>query len=114
MWTKLIQWIQCNLPSFTKKTSHAAMRYIVWYAVFLIGCAGLDVLMILADWYVNGKPNLSEMRQFLSVILSGTAIAAVGFVCRWLVDSNGNGVPDEAEKEERPYPPYPPGKENKK
>lgn len=32
--------------------------------------------------------------------------AAIGFCGRWLVDQDGNGVPDEAEKDNRPYPPY--------
>lgn len=104
--SRLIEWIQTKLPAIPSVPG-AAMRYIVWYALFLVICAGLDVLMILADWWGSGKPNLAEMRQFLSTMLSGAAVAAVGFVCRWLVDSNGDGVPDEAERDDRPYPPYP-------
>lgn len=82
------------------------MKYILWYAIFLTLCCILDVVMILADWWDNGKPNLVEMRQFISTLLSGSAIAAIGFIARWLVDTNANGIPDEAEKD-RFYPPYP-------
>lgn len=103
---KIHEWIGNLLQRIPKTVPGAAMRYIVWYALFLILCCFLDIIMILSDWYTNGKPNLSEMRQFLSLLLSGAAVAAVGFICRWLVDSDSNGVPDEAEKD-RPFPPYP-------
>lgn len=107
---KLRSWIEQILQKVPKTAPGAAMKYIVWYAVFLILCCFLDIIMLIADWSINGRPNLSEMRQFLSTLLSGSAIAAIGFVARWLVDSDANGVPDEAEKDNRPYPPYSPGK----
>lgn len=110
---KIHEWVKKLLQKFPNTVPRAAMRYIVWYALFLILCCLLDIIMILSDWYTNGKPNLSEMRQFLLLLLSGAAVAAVGFICRWLVDADENGVPDEAEKDNRPYPPFP-GKENKK
>lgn len=53
--------------------------------------------MIAADWWASGKPDLAEMRQFMCVMLSGAAVAAIGFCGRWLVDSDANGVPDEDE-----------------
>lgn len=90
-----------------KSAPGASMRYILWYALFLIFCAFLYIAMLLADWIATGKPNVQEMRQFISTMLSGSAVAAIGFVCRWVVDKDGNGTPDEAEKENRPYPPYP-------
>lgn len=99
--------IQNFLNKLPKTAPGAAMGYILWYALFLILCAALYIVMILADWYIAGRPNLSEMRQFLNVMLSGAAIAAIGFCGRWLVDQDEDGVPDEAEKDDRPYPPYP-------
>lgn len=110
---KLTEFIQRIFSKLPKTAPNAAMKYILWYALFLAFCASLDLLMLLTDWYVNGKPNLSEMRQFVSMMISGSAVAAIGFAARWLVDSDNNGVPDEAEKD-RLYPPYPPGKEEKK
>lgn len=91
---KLLAWMEKLLEKTPKTTKKAAMRYIVWYAFFLAFCAGLYVVMLLADWYIAGRPNLTEMRQFMSVMLSGAAVAAIGFIARWLVDENGDGIPD--------------------
>lgn len=98
---KAREWLESLLASIPSTAPAAAMRYIVWYAFFLALCAMLDVVMLLADWWIAGKPNLAEMRQFLSTMLSGAAVAAIGFCARWLVDKDGNGVPDEAEEKER-------------
>lgn len=111
---KVREWLEKLLQKIPKTAPGAAMKYIVWYALFLVACCLLNITMILADWAINGKPNLVEMRQFLSTMLSGSAVAAIGFAARWLVDSDGDGVPDEAQKDNRPYPPYPGGKEDKK
>lgn len=95
---KIKSWFVSMLESIPATAPKAAMRYIVWYAFFLAFCAGLYVVMLLADWYIAGRPNLTEMRQFMSVMLSGAAVAAIGFCARWLIDRNDDGVPDEAEK----------------
>ena len=106
--------VQKLLDKIPKTAPGAAMRYILWYALFLSLCAALYIVMILADWAISGRPNLAEMRQFLGVMLSGAAVAAIGFCGRWLVDQDGNGVPDEAEKDNRPYPPYPAAQDKEK
>lgn len=97
---KLREWIEKLIQKIPQTAPGAAMRYILWYALFLVACCLLNVIMILADWGINGKPNLGEMRQFLSTIISGSAVAAIGFVARWLVDTDGDGVPDEIKKGE--------------
>lgn len=76
----------------------AAMRYITGYAALLVVCVGLYLVMICVDWARAGEPNLSEMRQFISTLVSGGFVAAVGFACKYLVDANNNGIPDEQEK----------------
>lgn len=95
---KIKSWFVSMLESIPATAPKAAMRYIVWYAFFLAFCSALYVVMLLADWYIAGRPNLTEMRQFMSVMLSGAAVAAIGFCARWLIDRNDDGVPDEAEK----------------
>lgn len=95
---KIRGWLGQLMERIPATAPRAAMRYIRWYALFLILCAVLDVVMLLADWWIAGKPNLAEMRQFLSTMLSGAAVAAIGFCARWLVDRDGDGVPDEAQK----------------
>ena len=78
----------------------AAMRYITGYALLLILCVGIYLAMILMDWYSAGKPNLAEMRMFIDEMVSGGFVAAVSFLCKYLVDANHNGTPDELEKED--------------
>lgn len=75
------------------------MKYISGYALLLILCVGIYLVMICADWYTAGRPNLPEMRQFISTVVSGGFVAAVSFACKYLVDANHNGIPDENEKE---------------
>lgn len=77
----------------------AAMRYITGYALLLVLCVVIYLAMILMDWHSAGKPNLAEMRQFISTVVSGGFVAAVSFACKYLVDANHNGVPDENERE---------------
>lgn len=77
----------------------AAMRYITGYALLLVLCVVIYLAMILMDWHSTGKPNLAEMRQFISTVVSGGFVAAVSFACKYLVDANQNGIPDENEKE---------------
>lgn len=103
---KMQRWIRRVLKKLQKTAPAAAMKYILWYALFLALCATINMGMLVTDWIVSGKPNLSEMRQFINTMLSGSAVAAIGFAARWLVDQDGNGIPDEAEKD-RPFPPYP-------
>lgn len=77
----------------------AAMRYITGYALLLGLCVVIYLAMILMDWHSAGKPNLAEMRMFIGEMVSGGFVAAVSFLCKYLVDANHNGVPDENEKE---------------
>lgn len=100
MMSKVKEWIRELLRKIpTIGGNSAAMKYISGYALLLVLCVGLYILMILADWYETGKPNLVEMRQFISTVVSGGFVAAVSFACKYLVDSNGNGIPDENERE---------------
>ncbi len=75
------------------------MRYIHWYAAFAAASAGLYIVMLCADWWTAGRPDLAATREFLSFLLSGSAVAAIGFAARWLVDRDENGVPDVLEKD---------------
>lgn len=98
--SKVKEWIRELLRKIpTIGGNSAAMKYISGYALLLVLCVGLYILMICADWVNNGRPNLTEMRQFISTVVSGGFVAAVSFACKYLVDSNGNGIPDENEKE---------------
>lgn len=98
--SKVKEWIRELLRKIpTIGGNSAAMKYISGYALLLVLCVGLYILMICADWINSGKPNLAEMRQFISTVVSGGFVAAVSFACKYLVDANHNGVPDENERE---------------
>lgn len=96
---KIVEWLVKLKDRIPKLSSHStAMRYISWYAVFLILCAMLYLCMLLLDWYNNGRPNLIEMGRFFDRMTSSSIVAAVGFCAKYLVDRDANGVPDEWEK----------------
>lgn len=99
MMDKARAWLSRALEKLpTLQSSAAAMKYISWYALFLCFCSTLYLAMLLYDWWTTGKANVAEMRQFISTMLSGAAVAAIGFVARYMVDKDGNGIPDEIEK----------------
>ena len=98
--SKVKEWIRELLRKIpTLGGDSAAMRYISGYALLLVLCVGIYLAMILVDWYSAGKPNLAEMRMFINEMVSGGFVAAVSFLCKYLVDANHNGTPDELEKE---------------
>lgn len=98
---KISQWIKKGkkyLRSITK--SHAAMRYIVWYAALLVVCCMIYVAAWLYDWSTGAKPDLAELRNFLHEVSSAAWIAVVGFLAKSFIDRNENGIPDQYEEEE--------------
>lgn len=98
MLEKAREWLNKIIEKIPQlNTSPAAMKYVSWYAVFLMACSVLYLVMIIYDWYSTGVANMAELRQFISTMLSGAAVAAIGFVARYLVDADGDGIPDEIE-----------------
>ena len=98
---KISQWIKKGkkyLRSITK--SHAAMRYIVWYAALLVVCCMIYVAAWIYDWSAEAKPDLVELRNFLHEVSSAAWIAVVGFLAKSFIDRNENGIPDQYEEEE--------------
>ena len=70
-------------------------------------CLVLYLVMTLYEWVVTGHANLSEFRQYITAV-GGLTIAIQTF-SRWLVDTDHDGIPDEAKKDnERRFPPYDP------
>lgn len=97
---KVSQWIKKGkkyLRNLTK--SHAAMRYIVWYAALLVVCCMIYVTAWLYDWIAGAKPDLVELRNFLHEISGAAWIAVVGFLAKSFIDRDENGIPDQYEEE---------------
>lgn len=78
--------------------SNGAMRYILWYAALLVLCCFLYLIAWCAEWISTGQAKLKELLDFLHEVASASWIAVVGFICKGLVDSDNNGVPDEFER----------------
>ena len=97
---KVSQWL-CRgkkyLHSLTK--SHAAMRYIVWYAGMIVICVMIYVAAWLYDWNIKMQPDLVELRNFLHEISGAAWIAVIGFLAKSMTDRDENGIPDQYEEE---------------
>lgn len=91
-----------------KKGDKDSMRLIKWSLRYLLFCLMLYLAMTLYEWVVTGHANLSEFRQYITAV-GGLTIAIQTF-SKWLVDSDHDGIPDEAkkDKDERRFSPYDP------
>lgn len=97
---KVSQWLRRGkkyLHSLTK--SHAAMRYIVWYAAMIVICVMIYVAAWLYDWNIKTQPDLVELRNFLHEISGAAWIAVIGFLAKSFIDRDENGIPDQYEEE---------------
>ena len=94
---QVIRYLVC-LPK-TKRKDSISMKYIKWYAVLFSLCINIYLIMTFYKWYKQGIPDVAEFRQFITV-LSGTTVI-VGFISKWLVDINKDGVPDIINNEEK-------------
>ncbi|WP_276673678.1 hypothetical protein [Selenomonas artemidis] len=100
MGAKIAQWIGkagAYIKSMPK--SHAAMRYITWYAVLIILCCTIYVGAWVYDWYTQPRADLVELRAFLHEIASAAWIAVIGFLAKSFIDRDNNGIPDQYEEE---------------
>ena len=80
--------------------NNGAMRYILWYAALLIVCCVMYLTAWCIEWAVVGTPNLKDLLAFLHEIASASWVAVIGFICKGLVDSDNNGIPDEFEQKD--------------
>ena len=78
---------------------YSAMKYIRLYATLVaIGCA-LYITGWCSLWYVDKRPNIEEMRQFITTVTNPAWVAAVAFISKMLVDKDADGIPDDIEEE---------------
>jgi hypothetical protein len=89
------------------KTTNAALKYIIWYALLLVFSCALYTAGWIFEWYKTGTANLPELRNFLHEIASSPWIAVIGFIAKYFIDKNDNGIPDSLESEEKDTPVQP-------
>lgn len=88
-----------------KRRDKDSMKLIKWNLRYLLFCLLLYLAMTIYEWVITGHANLSEFRQYVTTV--GGLTLAIQTFSKWLVDEDKDGVPDEANKEER-RPPYGP------
>lgn len=93
-----IRQLLAKIPSIT--IAKKSMRYIWWYAVTLIFAVSAYLVGWVYEWILTGKPDLSELRNFITTIASSPWVAAIGFVAQMLVDKNNDGISDSIESKE--------------
>lgn len=101
MGAKMMQWIG-KAGAYLKSLpqSHAAMRYITWYAGILALCTMLYIGAWGYHWRTHAEaPDLMELRAFLHEIASAAWIAVIGFLAKSFIDRDNNGIPDQYEEE---------------
>ena len=74
---------------------------VVVLMLLLIGSITLYLAAWIWLWVVRDHVDLPALNGLIVTITSVSFIAAVGFIGRALIDDNGDGVPDEFEKEEK-------------
>ena len=96
---KIRQFIESLQDNLSKISVSNPAKKCVWsYALLLLFCCLLYVSGWIFEWVVDGRPNLSEMRMFLSSVTGVAAVAAVTFVAKSVIDMNNNGIPDDFEE----------------
>ncbi|MDY2965178.1 MAG: hypothetical protein SOR58_03145 [Megasphaera massiliensis] len=77
--------------------AHAPKIMIYWFLGHVLFCIVLFICAWIYDWIQTGHGNLQAMTIFIQTLTSVSFIAAVGFFGKALIDSDGDGVPDEFE-----------------
>lgn len=90
------------LSKVDKLEIKGAPRLMVYFFVAVVAAALLlFVGAWVAAWAQKGTADLSIMIQFINSVTSVSFIAAVGFFGRAMIDSNGDGTPDEFDSKDR-------------
>lgn len=77
-----------------KKKVRESMEVIRLYAFLIFFFIVFYLFWFTADAIIERRPNLDAFRDFFNSIIAGSAV--VGFLSRYLVDTDEDGRPDEA------------------
>lgn len=76
-----------------KKKVRESMEVIRLYAVLIF----FFIVWFTVDAVINHKPDLEEFREFFNSVIASSAV--IGFLSRYLIDTDNDGRPDAAIKE---------------
>lgn len=77
-----------------KKHVRESMEVIRLYAFLIFLMIILYIFWFTADAVLESKPNLDSFRDFFNSVIAGSAV--IGFLSRYLVDTDNDGRPDAA------------------
>lgn len=86
------------IKSITKTMTTPIMKWIAWYVGIILLSTFLYLVGWCVLWFIQGKPDIIELRAFLHEIVSAPWIAMVGAVAQYFVDKDNNHIPDILEK----------------
>lgn len=90
------------LSKIDKLEIKGAPRLMVYFFVAVVAAALLLFIGAwVSAWAQKGAADLSIMIQFINSVTSVSFVAAVGFFGRAMIDSNGDGTPDEFDSKNR-------------
>ena len=79
-----------------KRKVRESMEVIRLYAFLIFFFIVFYLFWFTVDAIIEHRPNLDSFRDFFNSIIAGSAV--IGFLSRYLVDTDGDGRPDEAVK----------------
>lgn len=77
-----------------KKKVRESMEVIRLYAFLIFFFIILYIFWFTTDAVIAHRPNLDAFRDFFNSVIAGSAV--ISFLSRYLVDTDGDGRPDEA------------------
>lgn len=80
-----------------KKKVRESMEVIRLYAVLIFFFIVFFIFWFTVDAVINHKPDLEEFREFFNSVIASSAV--IGFLSRYLIDTDNDGRPDAAIKE---------------
>ena len=100
---KKIQGVLLNLMSSMgrMKVRGLPRALVIILMLLIIGSVLLYVAGWIWLWAIQKKVELPALNQLIQTLTGASFIAAVGFIGKSLIDDDGDGIPDEWQKEEK-------------
>lgn len=100
MFEKIQAWTKSAVSKVAEYHVRGAPRLLIYAIISLVF---LLISLFIAgwswQWYASAKIDLPILIQMVNTLTSASAIAAIGFFGRALIDEDEDGIPDEFQRE---------------